>query len=325
MDNEVLERKLRRYRRIGWTLALAGALFSSLGAFIAIPLWGVAVGCWVLRYFTAHKLEPKIYSRDPSYKKSETQSAPIDKQAMIGNIIIWVFGGLFIITIIIWVGNRDEDTSPTELPSEQLITAEQQDLSANARTLFEKGEQAFNNGDYDRAKKIFEEITRQQPANANAWLILGNVHYAQKNLSSADRCYSEALVAHPDMIEALHAKAYVKFEQQQYNSGIDLLTRALTANPEYTDAVLLKADCYYALEDYSGAMPHYRKAYELGSRIPELTHRLAWLEDRANNREEAVRLYRETLEKDPERKDIFKRLIELDPGRAKAYEQNQLD
>lgn len=325
MDNEVLERKLIRYRRIGWTLALVGALLSSLGAFIAIPLWGVAVGCWVLGYFSARELEPKIYSRDPSFKKPETYRAPLDKQAMIGNIIIWVFGGLFIITIITWAGNRDEDTSPTGLPSEQLTTTEQQDLPANAQTLFEKGKQAFNNGDYNRAKKIFEEITRQQPANANAWLILGNVHYAQKNLSSADRCYSEALVAHPDLIEALYAKAYVKFGQQQYNSGIDLLTRALTANPEYTDAVLLKADCYYALEDYSGAMPHYRKAYELGSRIPELTHRLAWLEDRANNREEAVRLYRETLEKDPERKEIFKRLAELNPDRSSAYGQNKLD
>ncbi|HAC24109.1 MAG TPA: hypothetical protein DCE81_04260, partial [Cytophagales bacterium] len=63
----------------------------------------------------------------------------------------------------------------------------------------------------------------------------------------------------------------------------------------------------------------------LGSRIPELIHRLAWLEDREQNAKEAIKLYRETLELDPERKDIFKRLIELDPGRAKAYEQNQLD
>lgn len=324
MDNEVLERKLRRYRRIGWTLALAGALFSSLGAFIAIPLWGVAVGCWVLSVSAKQQFQHPSSTSNEQARPASINTIPVLGEVTFFNAFMWVFGGILIIFLVTYMASGDAPSPANEsAPVEELSSAEE--TAPEDLTPFDRGSQAYNQGDYAQAKSIFEEITKKEPGNADAWLSLGNVYYSEKNYSAADGYYDRALSIRQDFIEALYNKALIRFDRQEYSASNGLLTQALLINPNYTDALILQGDCSYATENYSQARAPYRKAYSLGSRIPELIHRLAWLEDREQNAKEAIKLYRETLELDPERKDIFKRLIELDPGRAKAYEQNQLD
>ncbi|MFN5169721.1 MAG: tetratricopeptide repeat protein [Cyclobacteriaceae bacterium] len=325
MEKDALGRKLRRYSRIGWTLALLGALLSSLGAFIAVPLWGGAIACFVVSTFAKQQLQNPSPNHSYQQAKSSTDSAPVLPEVTFFNAFIWVFGGILIIFLVVYMASGDEESTAVEAtPTEQVPSGEAEPPTEEL-TPFDRASQAYNQGDYAQAKTIFEEITKNEPGNADAWLGLGNVYYSEKNYSAADGYYDRALSVRQDFIEALYNKALIRFDRKEYSSSSGILTQALLINPNYVDGLILQGDCSYASSNYSQARSPYRKAYDLGSRIPDLVHRLAWLEDREQNLKEAVKLYRETLELDPERKEIYARLKELDPGRAKAYEQNQLD
>ncbi|HAC24110.1 MAG TPA: hypothetical protein DCE81_04265, partial [Cytophagales bacterium] len=82
-----------------------------------------------------------------------------------------------------------------------------EETAAEDLTPFDRGSQAYNQGDYAQAKSIFEEITKKEPGNADAWLSLGNVYYSEKNYSAADGYYDRALSIRQDFIKALYNKA----------------------------------------------------------------------------------------------------------------------
>jgi FkbM family methyltransferase len=64
------------------------------------------------------------------------------------------------------------------------------------------GQQAYQAGDLPRAEECFRQFLRAEPANAQAWYLLGAVCQVQKKLDEAVAALEEALRRNPDHPEA---------------------------------------------------------------------------------------------------------------------------
>jgi tetratricopeptide (TPR) repeat protein len=80
---------------------------------------------------------------------------------------------------------------------------------------------------------------------------------------------------------------------------------------------------YYEQQQYDSAKHWYSKGYENGIRNAWICHVLGYLHDRDAENEKAVALYREALEYDSSKTEIYLRLGELYPGEEGNFYRNK--
>ncbi len=100
-----------------------------------------------------------------------------------------------------------------------------------------------------------------------------------------------------------------------------MLRQCISLHLENTDAYIIMGDNHYAQNQFSQAITWYKQAYEKGARHAGLLNVMAYVYDKQNQRTEAIRLYKETLQQDSSLVDIYNRLAELEPDRAEWYKK----
>jgi tetratricopeptide (TPR) repeat protein len=109
------------------------------------------------------------------------------------------------------------------------------------------------------------------------------------------------------------------YESQDYRGAIKVLWKDVTNDTPDTQSVLLMGDSYYALQSLDSAYVWYAEAYSRGERTPFLSHVMAYILDERGNTQEAIILYKEAVEMDSTKADVYKRLAELEPENRDWY------
>jgi tetratricopeptide (TPR) repeat protein len=102
---------------------------------------------------------------------------------------------------------------------------------------------------------------------------------------------------------------------------MELLRQCITLHPDNIDAYIIMGDNHYAQDQFTQALTWYKQAYDKGARNAGLLNIMAYLYDQQNQRAEAIRLYKETLQQDSSLVDVYTRLAELEPNRADWYQK----
>lgn len=165
-----------------------------------------------------------------------------------------------------------------------------------------------------------EEIARLRealagdPQNTNTLIDLGNGFLETNQYDSALKYYEEAIGINESEKAAHYNIALVYFLQEKYGSSLSRLKKILWMDPEYQIAMALTGDNYYAEQDYDSALYWYEETYRRGERNPDLTHRLAYIYDTKKNTVKAVMFYKETVNLDSSRSEVYTRLGQLLEG-----------
>lgn len=147
----------------------------------------------------------------------------------------------------------------------------------------------------------------------------GNNFYNNSQFDSAMVYYKRALALRPGFKEAYYNIALIYSSQSDYSNSILTMKECLNSYPDYADGLQLMGNCYSRLEQNDEALSFYERAYATGTRNAELSHYLAYLYDLKNNTARAIEFYKEAIQQDSSKVEVYKRLAELEPEKAEWY------
>ena len=128
--------------------------------------------------------------------------------------------------------------------------------------------------------------------------VRGNIYLKRNDLNNAEEEFKKALEAKPN--EASHTSlGYVYQRQKRYEAAIDHYNQALALNPEYSSALNNLAVVYYDLGDVQKARSIMKKVLETDSGSVDACLNMGTFSKEMGNRKEAVKYFREGLEKAP--------------------------
>ncbi|HNT50879.1 MAG TPA: tetratricopeptide repeat protein, partial [Cyclobacteriaceae bacterium] len=159
------------------------------------------------------------------------------------------------------------------------------------------------------------------PDNLDALTNIGNRFYTSQQYDSALYYYNRVLEVDAQNSSGLFNKSLVYYQTQQYDKSISTIKKCIELYPNYGEAHAMLGDNYYVQNNYSEALRWYRKGYDKGVRSAEVLNIMGYLYEQQGNTTEAVRFYKEVLQQDSSWVDVYDKLIVLEPGQAKKYQQ----
>lgn len=118
-----------------------------------------------------------------------------------------------------------------------------------------------------------------------------------------------------------YEKAQLEYNSQNYRSSISIAREALAQDPNNNDLMLLLGDSYGFLKQNDSSFIWFDRVYQNGVRSGYLSHWLGYLYDEKGNISEGIRFYKDALKQDSTRTQIYDRLAELEPQKAKWYKK----
>lgn len=171
----------------------------------------------------------------------------------------------------------------------------------------------------EQTLEVVPETTYSSSDNADDVLEQGNGFYNNSQFDSALVYYKRALALRPGFKEAIYNVALIYSSQSDYSNAISVLRECLERYPDYGEGLQLMGYCYVRQEQNDEALTFYERAYATGTRNAELSHYLAYLYDLKNNTVRAIEFYKEAIQQDSSKVEVYKRLAELEPEKAEWY------
>lgn len=116
-----------------------------------------------------------------------------------------------------------------------------------------------------------------------------------------------------------YGEARVQYENEDYRGAIKTLWPEITSNSADNQTILLMADSYYAMQSLDSAYVWYSEAYSRGERYAFLSHVMGYILDEKGDTQEAIKFYKEAVEMDSTKVDVYSRLAELEPQNRDLY------
>lgn len=162
------------------------------------------------------------------------------------------------------------------------------------------GECYFTGGKVDRAHQEFQTLIDLDPS-ARSYAFMGLSYRHQGQFDEAKKYFNEGLAKDPRNAPCLFNLGYIEHKQGHYVEAEKYLAQALEVDPNYDDALYEMAGVKMSEKKYAEALPLLRRAAQLLPRPGEAYYKLATAERNLHQTEAAQRDMKvfETLSKDP--------------------------
>ncbi len=138
-----------------------------------------------------------------------------------------------------------------------------------------------------------------------------------KNEDKIENTEGESVETKTDSTD--YDRALQFYNKKNYRASISVGRKAMLRDSRNGDVMLVLGDDYGSLKQYDSAFVWFDRAYQNGARSAYLSHWLGFLQDDKRNFSEAIRLYKDALQQDSTRTQLYDRLAELEPDRAVWY------
>lgn len=120
------------------------------------------------------------------------------------------------------------------------VIAGAQGKRIDARELYEKGEEAFNNARYDEALSLLNQCLQESPGYAEAYFTRAATREQLKDLQGAHTDYNIFLDLKPNNIEALYSVGMLQYKLEMYPQAKENLLKVLELPPGETTAIYFR-------------------------------------------------------------------------------------
>lgn len=131
-------------------------------------------------------------------------------------------------------------------------------MEQHARIMFEKGE-------YDKSRKLFNELIDKDPYSTQYWNSLASSQFMGQDIEASIQSSEYALAINPDNTRALLNKANGLYHLGNYEEAAVFYLRYNKLCPDDENCEMLLGLCYILLENYEMAVQHLKKAAELST------------------------------------------------------------
>jgi Tfp pilus assembly protein PilF len=274
--------------------------------------FGIALFCFFMAFFLRpgftvpsfgifHDLKSDLRAiakirKVPTYIPPRTQTKNREKPRVVLLALVFISFVFFSIVMVVAFFPSEMGTEPS--------------------MLFQQAESFRFAGEYDSAVANYREVLKMSPADVDAYNGMATVFFAQESYDSALKYFDQVLQFDPYSENALYNKALIFFRQNDHIRSADFARQTLGVNPDNSDALVLLGDNFYVRNLYDSAIGYYEEGYDKGAGSADLVHIMAYIYDTGGKTDEAIRFYRETLEYDSTRVEVYDRLAELYGGDA---------
>ena len=285
------------FRRLAILFAAMFAVFWSLGSFFFWFFSGLTLYFTFLAIYssgTKFSLFERKQQDNPyqSYRgQSRPGQGPVSSNPVVRVVKIAAFSFLGFFVFLILVGLFFGEETPVETPlanSEQTETSSSSSSSeADDESYISRGNDLFNNGNYDSAILYYNKQLEQNPRDQ----------------------------------DGLFNKSLAYFKKGDYTTSIGLIRRCIDAYPNYNEAYWLLGDNYSTISNLDSAVYCLEKAYDNDFRDSNFLQLMAETYLKKGDRTKARDFYLKVVEQDASNAESYKQLIDLDPENASAYRE----
>lgn len=124
---------------------------------------------------------------------------------------------------------------------------------------FKSAVAAMQSGDMESAKMALEALTQNAPNYTGPWTNLGIIYAGQRDYTTAEKYFNEALKRQAKNTIAMNWLGYLSAVKEDYQSASAWYLRAIAIEPQYAEAHLNLAMIYEAnMRRPKEALEHYR-------------------------------------------------------------------
>lgn len=186
--------------------------------------------------------------------------------------------------------------------------------SSDNERVFNTASEAVGKRNYAKAAMLLQQLVAADAKDFEAWAVLANVHFVQKNLAEAENEYLHAIDARPQFFLALLNLGRLEITLKKYEVAVETLTRAVKVRADSPDANYFLGESYLRLKKGSLAVPYLNEAVRLDpDGMAEVHLRLATLYQAAGLPGKTAAEYQAFLKKRPnyrDRKKLEKYIVE---------------
>jgi len=146
---------------------------------------------------------------------------------------------------------------------ESIHAVQEEGAPANRHWDFVEAECFLMVGQWHRAIRLLEEITKEQPDHVMAWARLAQGWLARGQYQQAEQAARMALALKADQPDALSVTGYVALMQKDWAKGLDAYQRILTQDAANSHAMSMIGYIYACLGEKEQAEACLRKAMEM--------------------------------------------------------------
>uniref|UniRef100_A0ACD5UQ17 Uncharacterized protein n=1 Tax=Avena sativa TaxID=4498 RepID=A0ACD5UQ17_AVESA len=159
--------------------------------------------------------------------------------------------------------SKAEDTEDRSSSSDETITLDQAlfatKVSKSSKSIsldfrLSRGIAQVNEGRYDQAISIFDQILRETPTYPEALIGRGTAYAFQRELDSAISDFTKAIDSNPSAGEAWKRRGQARAALGEFVEAIDDLTKALEFEPDSPDILHERGIVNFKFKDYDSAV-----------------------------------------------------------------------
>ena len=154
-------------------------------------------------------------------------------------------------------------------------------------------------GAHAEAERIYRQLLRVEPANAQVWHHLGMACWFQRRAVDAADAMGEAVARAPDDADVVNKLGVILAGAGRTEEALAALARAAALRPGWSEPFVNLGDLLNKLDRTDEAIDAYRSAVALAPDNADLHHMLAALSGRQGDRETARAHYLEALRLHP--------------------------
>lgn len=188
-------------------------------------------------------------------------------------------------------------------------------LNSNSSSEAESSPIALNEFESDNSQSVLQS----DPNNIDALTNVGNEFYGQGEYDSALTYYERVLKIEPSNQYALYNKALVSFSKKDYSRSIKIVRQCLNQHPDYGYGYYLLGDNYHSINRPDSAITCFEQAYQFEVRDADMLQTWGEISEQQGNTTKAIELYKQVLEQDSSKVEIYSRLAALEPSEAAHY------
>jgi len=133
----------------------------------------------------------------------------------------------------------------------------------------ESAQKYFDAGEYQKAVGLLKEVTKKDPSNTKAWILLGNSYTWLEKNKNAIKAYDQALRIDSENEEALFGLGVNFSRMRNHSNAIDAFKKVIEINPKHAEAHFELGVSYDRTNLLSRAFEQYKILKTLDERLAD--------------------------------------------------------
>ena len=154
-----------------------------------------------------------------------------------------------------------------------------------------KGNILAKNGQNAEAIENYKLSLEKNNISTQALYNMGICYLNMKDYQQANKCFDDALLINPNLLEIYIAKAKIFEEQKNYNNAIELYNEIIPKFPYDDNIFYKKGICLENMEEYQEALKNFEQGLDINKSNIDCLYHKGYCCDILNNKKQALKCY----------------------------------